>query len=512
MNKNLVFAGIGIASSCITVNAFGADPKILNSTLAGSWYDADPIKLKTQLHQWMDSARLSEKLHKSETPLALIQPHAGYLYSGATAGYGAKLIRGRKFNRVILIGPSHRVYLKNNICLHEADIFRTPLGDLQVDKEVIQALQKYPFVQTSDRVHQGEHCIQIQLPFLQASLAEGFKIVPVITGQTDPDHIRKIAKMFTAFLTPETLVVISSDFTHFGKGFGYVPFKNDFAENLRKLDLHAFSFIQEKNCTGFTKYVADTGATICGEAPIRILLEMLPKNAEVSLLKYSTSAEDNADYSHSVSYISAFAGGKWNPEEKLNANDFLTATEKKTLLKMARESIMYAFQNRKSPVSTHFSAQATEHMKQKAGCFVTLKIGDDLRGCIGEITPLRSLYQAVTARACDSAFRDPRFPQLTLGEFRTVEIEISALTPAKPINSWKEIEIGKHGMTITKDGHSAVFLPQVATEQGWTLEETLSHLSRKAGLMPDAYKAKDAVFTVFEAVVFCESDFSDNGQ
>ena len=173
---------------------------------------------------------------------------------------------------------------------------------------------------------------------------------------------------------------------------------------------------------------------------------------------------------------------------------------------------MYAFQNRKSPVPTHFSAQATEHMKQKAGCFVTLKIGDDLRGCIGEITPLRSLYQAVTARACDSAFRDPRFPQLTLGEFRTVEIEISALTPAKPINSWKEIEIGKHGMTITKDGHSAVFLPQVATEQGWTLEETLSHLSRKAGLMPDAYKAKDAVFTVFEAVVFCESDFSDNGQ
>ena len=146
------------------------------------------------------------------------------------------------------------------------------------------------------------------------------------------------------------------------------------------------------------------------------------------------------------------------------------------------------------------------------GCFVTLKIGEDLRGCIGEIEPMRPLYQAVTGRAVDSAFRDPRFPQLTPEEFRRVEIEISALTPARPVNSWQEIEIGRHGMTITRNGRSAVFLPQVAPEQGWNLEQTLTYLSRKAGLPADAWRSPDARFTVFEAIVFKESDFRKPGK
>ena len=138
------------------------------------------------------------------------------------------------------------------------------------------------------------------------------------------------------------------------------------------------------------------------------------------------------------------------------------------------------------------------------GAFVTLKTPEgELRGCIGEIEPYRPLYQAVTARACDAAFRDPRFPSLHPGEFQGIRIEISALTPAKPVKSWREIVLGKHGMTLEKDGHFAVFLPQVATEQGWTLEETLTYLSRKAGLPPDAWRT-GAEFTVFEAVVFSE--------
>ena len=125
---------------------------------------------------------------------------------------------------------------------------------------------------------------------------------------------------------------------------------------------------------------------------------------------------------------------------------------------------------------------------------------------------MRPLYQAVTARAVDSAFRDPRFPQLSPDEFRRVEIEVSALTPSRPVKSWQEIEIGRHGMTITKDGRSAVFLPQVAPEQGWNLEQTLTYLSRKAGLSGDAWRSPDASFTVFEAIVFKESDFRKNGK
>ncbi|OQA88965.1 MAG: hypothetical protein BWY31_00150 [Lentisphaerae bacterium ADurb.Bin242] len=505
--KNLVFAGIGLASSCISVNALGPDAKILESTLAGSWYEANPALLRKQIGEWMGKAALPPD-GSPFGPIALIQPHAGYMYSGPVAAFGAKAVAGRKYDRVVILGPTHRVYLKNTVCLPQADGMRTPLGTLEIDQAFAGELRKFSFVQSDDRVHQGEHSVQIQLPFLQAALAEGFKIVPIVVGQLDAEYAKKVARALAANLTPSTLVVASSDFTHFGRNFDYVPFQDKIPERLRQLDLGAFELIRNKNCDKFTKYIADTGATICGEAPIRVLLEMLPDNAEVRLLKYATSAEATGDYSHSVSYLSACVDGKWEPAAKLNENDFLSNAEKKTLLAIARESIDYVFQNRKTVPSDHFDARITEHMKKKMGCFVTLKIDDELRGCIGEIQPFRELYRAVMARAVDSAFRDIRFRPLTPEELRSVEVEISALTPAKPVNSYKDIVIGKHGMTLTKDGRSAVFLPQVAPEQGWNLEETLTHLARKAGLSPDAWKSPDASFTVFEAIVFKESDFS----
>ena len=143
-------------------------------------------------------------------------------------------------------------------------------------------------------------------------------------------------------------------------------------------------------------------------------------------------------------------------------------------------------------------------MRKVMGAFVTLHTASGaLRGCIGEIAPYRPLYEAVTARACDAAFRDPRFFSLRGSEFGSIRLEISALTPPEPIDDWRKIEIGRHGMTVTKNGRSAVFLPQVAPEQGWTLEQTLSQLCLKAGLHPDDFRS-GATFTVFEAIVFSE--------
>ena len=144
-------------------------------------------------------------------------------------------------------------------------------------------------------------------------------------------------------------------------------------------------------------------------------------------------------------------------------------------------------------------------IRKNMGAFVTLNLKQNhrLRGCIGEIQPFRPLWKAVLGRAVDAAFRDPRFLPLTAQEFANVEIEISALTPAVPVGGWRDIVIGRHGMTLSKNGHSAVFLPQVAPEQGWDIEETLTHLSMKAGLPPDAWR-EGASFTVFKAIVFHE--------
>ncbi len=134
-------------------------------------------------------------------------------------------------------------------------------------------------------------------------------------------------------------------------------------------------------------------------------------------------------------------------------------------------------------------------------CFVTLHTKDGrLRGCIGNIMAFESLYDNIIHNAFNSAFRDPRFsPVSSEEEFSALKIEISVLTPMTAVNSYKEIKIGTHGILFKLGRYSSVFLPQVAPEQGWTLEETLMNLSMKAGLGPDAWKHIDAKFEVFEA-------------
>ena len=140
----------------------------------------------------------------------------------------------------------------------------------------------------------------------------------------------------------------------------------------------------------------------------------------------------------------------------------------------------------------------------RPGLFVTLKIGTSLRGCIGHITGRESLEEALPELTRAAAFEDPRFPPVRLDELSAIRIEISLLTPPEPVAIWQDIVIGRHGMILARQGRQAVFLPQVAGEQGWDIAATLTALSRKAGLSPDAWRAPDCRFQVFEAIHFAE--------
>ncbi|OGV35564.1 MAG: hypothetical protein A2020_07120 [Lentisphaerae bacterium GWF2_45_14] len=144
-----------------------------------------------------------------------------------------------------------------------------------------------------------------------------------------------------------------------------------------------------------------------------------------------------------------------------------------------------------------------------ASCFVTLHTkGGELRGCIGNIGGFEPLGSNVLHNAVNSAFRDPRFaPVSSIEELNRLEIEISILTAPEKIASLDEFIVGEHGIIIQKGGASAVFLPQVAPEQGWDKNTTLTHLSMKAGMSPDAWREKGAEFSVFRAIVFAEKDF-----
>ncbi len=482
---------------------------VLRSSLAGTWYTDDAGKLKREIDGYLADV----KQEAQPDVIALILPHAGYQYSGRTAAFGMNQIKGREYKRVIIIGPTHQFQMQNVISIPDVTHYRTPLGEVALDLDFIAELKQNAFVVSKSEAHQEEHSVQIELPLIQSVLRD-FKIVPIVCGQLDLETAREIGATLRSLVDKETLVVISSDFTHYGDRFGYVPFEDDVAENIKKLDLGAYSFIEKKDDAGFVDYVAKTGATICGRNPIAILLAMLPGEAKAHLLQYTTSGEITGDYANSVSYLSADFCGEWDGEDcstrrvehtDENISDaFLSNADKNSLLQLARASLMYHLQTGKTGSPADLDVEITEGMSQTMGAFVSLHKDGRLRGCIGEIVPYRELYKAVIDHAVNSGFNDYRFSPVKKDEVDSLEFEISALSPPREVSSYRDIIIGKHGVVLEKGVASAVFLPQVAPEQGWGIEETLTHLAVKAGLQPDDWR-KDTKFLVFEAIVFSEN-------
>jgi AmmeMemoRadiSam system protein A len=264
--------------------------------------------------------------------------------------------------------------------------------------------------------------------------------------------------------------------------------------------------IEGKDLDEFFRYVQETGATICGRHSIGVLLAMLPEGSTASLLHYDTSGRMTGDYSSSVSYVAVAFSGRWpqgKPVPGQSDSSSLSDEDKKRLLRLARAALVYAVKNRRYPTRKELGVEVTPNMEAIFGAFVTLHRDGKLRGCIGEIYPTRPLCEAVLVQAINAGLNDRRFSPVTMSDLPELEFEISALTPPQPVQSHKEIVIGKHGIILEKNGRSAVFLPQVAVEQGWDLDQTLTQLALKAGLSAEAW-ARDATFTVFEAIVFGE--------
>ena len=479
-----------------------AKRNVYDSPLAGRWYEADKETLTGEIKGYL--AKVSGK------PLpdvcALILPHAGYRWSGQTAAYGIKQLEDRKFRRVIVIGPSHSVRMENVVSVPGVTHYATPLGELPLDGPFLKELRKHSIFQSIPRAHDGEHSVQIELPLLQHTLGE-FSLVPVVVGQLDRQTTRQVAKILLGLIDEQSLVVASSDFTHYGRDFRYLPFTEDVAENLKKLDMGSVERIRKKDLDGFFGYVEKTGTTICGRCAIGVLLAMLPSESKVHLLRYETSGSISGDYTSSVSYVSIALTGKWAKNKPVPAEAApakLSDEDKKQLLSLARATLVYALDHRKLPTPDELDIRISPAMKRISGAFVTLKKDGKLRGCIGEIFPMRPLYKAVMGNAISAGLNDQRFLPVRDSEVSELEFEVSVLTPPKPVASAEQIVIGKHGIILQKDGHKAVFLPQVAVEQGWKLEETLSHLAAKAGLPSEAWK-DGASFSVFEAIVFGEA-------
>ena len=179
----------------------------------------------------------------------------------------------------------------------------------------------------------------------------------------------------------------------------------------------------------------------------------------------------------------------------------LNENQQKELLKIARQTIQTYVSTGKKP---DFNI-TDQTLNEESGAFVTIYKKGQLRGCIGNIIGYQPLWETVRDMAIESSTGDPRFSAVTEKELGDIDIEISVLSKPKRIKSIDEIILGKHGVIVRRGSNSGVFLPQVATETGWSKEEFLSYLcSHKADLSADAWKSKDTEIHIFSAQVFGE--------
>lgn len=470
--------------------------KTRKPAVAGSFYPASAKEIKSMLGGW---------LHPSGNdaltpPRAIIVPHAGYVFSGEVAASAYNRIPpGHQYKRVFLLGPSHRAGFAGASVDTVYSFAETPLGKVPIDISLGKRLiseGKGAFTFWSEAAHDGEHCLEVQLPFLQMVFGDVPPIVPIVIGTERLSVIQNIAKALEPYFNEDNLFIISSDFSHYPS-----------YEDARSSDLYLAETITTGGLEEFLKALRQIdkqdfpgqGTAACGACAIAVLLEMMDAQGRDSFsaehVMYRNSGDSiYGDKDRVVGYNSIV----------FTSSDHLfhfTQEEKEKMIATARASI-YSYLGLKydgddSPVGV---------LKEKGyGVFVTLNLNGNLRGCIGRFTSPSSLHSTIREMARSAAFDDPRFPALSKKEAPEIEIEVSVLSPLKRIQSIDEFKLGRDGIYMIKGYNHGTFLPQVAKETGWNTEEFLGHCARdKAGI--GYYGWKDAELYTYQTEVVKEYD------
>jgi hypothetical protein len=502
MKKRLVVIGIIFLTAVFSLNcSFAAEIK--EPSAAGVFYPDNPKELASMLD---DLLTLKETDKTGQNIFSLILPHAGYGFSGKTASLGYSLLKGKDYKTVVIIGTSHH-YPFNGVSVYPSGFFATPLGSIEIDSAFTQELlNKDPEIYFEPRAFEKEHSLEVQLPFLQKTLTGfsaiehggpaknyGWKIVPLIIGDCSLATCQKLASLLKQAigLRDDVLVIVSTDMYH---GYDYIE--------ADKIDLKTFSFIENMDAQGLYYGLREGKLQLCGGFGVVSVL-MLSKELgydKIKLLTHTNSAEVTGNKTKgiwTVGYASLVIEGKETERAMFDKE------QKKRLLEIARKSIETYLKTGKKPELKETDPLLIKEM----GAFVTLNKEGELRGCIGNLVGKMPLYLTIRDMAIEAAVGDPRFSILTLDELKNIEIEISVLSPMQRQGDPDKIRLGVDGVLVRKGFKSGVFLPQVATETGWSKEEFLSNLcAHKAGLPSDAWKDKDTEILTFTAEVFSEKE------
>lgn len=479
---------------------------------AGAFYTGDAAALSTQIEEMLAEARESSS---GPDARAVIVPHAGYVFSGPTAAKAFARLPAEGIRRVILLGPSHHFSFSGGALPRDGiTAFETPLGPVPLDLEAIRALRKDEHFAGPEKAHDPEHSLEVELPFLQVAAPEA-RLVPVVVGNaTDLATCTAMAEGISALLDEHTIVVASSDFTHHGVRYGWSPYDGpDLADTLLAVGEATAARAAAIDARGFLKQIEVSGDTVCGVRPVTVLVALLEHafSGKGEVLAVTTSGHVTGSFDLSVTYAAvAFVGdwSGWRAPIEPPAHE-LGAADGEALVALARATLRSSLSHDTSVAEWFAAHPDADTWLMRAGAFVTLnntgakaRAEGTLRACMGVVEATQPLIDAVV-QAAVWATQDPRFPHLRLDELDNVEVEVSVLSPMTPVGSHRFIKVGTHGVLLEKDGRRALFLPQVATEQGWTRDEMLDHLALKAGLERKAWQS-GARFQVFTAQVFSE--------
>ena len=457
------------------------------ATQAGRFYPADPEALRDALAGHLASASPPAADQADHPPKMLVVPHAGYVYSGDVAGLAyAPLARWReRVSRVVLLGPVHRVPV-SGLAAPTVSAFETPLGRVPLDRVALASLADLRQVAWADRPHGPEHSLEVQLPFLQSVLAEGFTLVPLAVGQASPSEVAEVLERLWG--GDETLIVISSDLSHF------LPYDQAQARDRATVQR-------------ILRLATDLeGTEACGAAPLNGALLAARRHGLVPRLLGMRNSADipGGDRRRVVGYGAiAFDAAPVRPD--VAADDPALG---RALVTAARRAIAAGL-----GLAHDAASNPDDHpaLSRLGATFVTLHGSEgQLRGCVGRLQATRALAEDVRANALAAAFADSRFEPLRVDEWPGLRVEVSLLDPPEPLDVRHEAEAlavlrpGIDGVIFEWRSARATLLPQVWA-QCPEPAQFMTALKRKAGLPADFW-AVDVRLSRYRVRCFSDHD------
>ena len=503
-----------VISITTIMNLYGQDHD-RHPVVSGSFYPSESGKLRSELADYFSSF---------DTPAAtadiraIIAPHAGYAYSGRTAAAAYAAIPGSaEYDNIFLIGVSHRSLFEGAAVFTTGDLI-TPLGRVKVNKEIGEQLKRSNkwFIKKDD-AHLPEHSLEVHLPFIQYHFRSVPQVVPLLIGTRTNSILKAVAKGLQPWFNERNLFIISSDFSHYPSYSDAIRVDAEVCDAIIRNNPDEFLRTINRIESAGTKNLV---TAMCGWPAGVVLLYLTEKSDDLSFRRayYTNSGDSPPGSKNEVVGYNSIILEKREREQPGSAGHIrtkasqpsgtpaflsLTAIEQRSLLKIARESVTSHLNSTERAVPD--KADLTTSLLEPLGAFVTITNNGELCGCIGSFISSGPLWQTVSSMAAEAAFNDPRFKPLTGKEYPSVCFEISIIGPMKRVTDIKEIEPGKHGIYLKKGGRSGTFLPQVAGEHNWNVEQMLSFCSRdKAGIGWNGWKEPDTEIFIYEAFVFNE--------